>query len=91
MSSAVLGAEEQASVQRIVYDFLTGDLALCPAAAAGIMGNVMIECGFDPDIEHMDTNDKLSYGLMMWNGPRYEALKKWCEEKGYKKITNNKQ
>lgn len=76
---------ESVSVQQVIYDFLTTELDLTPAAAAGIMGNVMIECGFDPDIEHMDTNDKPSYGLMMWNGPRYEALKKWCKEKGYEK------
>lgn len=73
------------SVQQIVYDFLTKDLSLCPAAAAGIMGNVMIECLFDPSKKAMDTNNKLSFGLMMWNGPRYESLKTWCAEHGYDK------
>ncbi|MBR5448249.1 MAG: S-layer homology domain-containing protein, partial [Clostridia bacterium] len=68
-----------------VYDFLIEELELCPAAAAGIMGNVMIECGFDPDLEVIDTNNKPSYGLMMWNGSRYESLKEWCAENGYKK------
>ena len=84
LSAAVLGVEE-ISVQQIVYDYLTEELELCPAAAAGIMGNVMIECGFDPDLEVIDTNDKPSYGLMMWNGSRYESLKKWCAENGYEK------
>ena len=27
-----------------------------------------------------DTNGLYSYGLFMWNGPRYERLKKWCGE-----------
>lgn len=77
--------EEPRSVQSIVYNFLTEELSLSPAVAAGIMGNVMIECGFDPDLEVIDTNDKPSYGLMMWNGPRYEALKKYCKENGFEK------
>lgn len=84
LTTAVFGADEK-SVQQVVYDYLTEELELCPAAAAGIMGNVMIECGFDPDLEVIDTNDKPSYGLMMWNGSRYEALKAWCAENGYKK------
>lgn len=70
-------------VQDIVYDFLVNDLELTPAAAAGIMGNVMIECTFDPAALAMDTNGLYSFGLMMWNGPRYEALKKWCADNGY--------
>ncbi len=81
-SLGTLGATE--SVEDIVYKFLTTELDLNPAAAAGIMGNIAIECRFDPTCEVMDTNDKLSFGLMMWNGPRYETLKKWCAANGYK-------
>jgi len=77
--------EPEMSVQEIIYKYLTEELELCSAAAAGIMGNVMIECGFDPTLEVIDTNDKPSFGLMMWNGPRYEALKKWCAEHGFEK------
>ena len=84
-SSVIAEPEPVESVQSIIYKYLTGELGLCSAAAAGIMGNVMIECGFDPTLEVIDTNDKPSFGLMMWNGPRYEALKKWCEEHGYEK------
>ena len=73
------------SVQSIVYKYLTNELGLNSAAAAGIMGNVMIECGFDPSLEVIDTNNKPSFGIMMWNGPRYESLKKWCEENGFDK------
>ena len=77
--------EVEESVQSIIYRYLTEELGLCSAAAAGIMGNVMIECGFDPSMEVIDTNNKPSFGIMMWNGPRYEALKKWCEENGFDK------
>lgn len=66
--------------QDVVYRFLTEELSLTPAAAAGIMGNIMIECSFVPDKGAMDVNDLYSYGLMMWNGPRYEQLKSWCAE-----------
>ena len=34
--------------QDVVYRFLTEELKLTPAAAAGIMGNIMIECSFIP-------------------------------------------
>lgn len=77
--------EPEESVQSIIYKYITGELGLNRAAAAGIMGNVMIECGFDPSLEVIDTNNKPSFGIMMWNGPRYEALKKWCEENGFDK------
>lgn len=70
-------------VQDIVYRFLTEELELTPAAAAGIMGNVMIECTFDPTALAIDTNGLYSFGLMMWNGPRFEALKEWCADNGY--------
>ncbi len=70
------------TIQSYVYRYLTEELFLCPAAAAGIMGNIMIECAFDQTIEAMDVNGLYSFGLMMWNGPRYEYLKSWCAENG---------
>ncbi len=70
----------EVKVQDTVYAYLTDTLKLTPAAAAGIMGNVMIECSFDPTKGATDTNDLYSFGLMMWNGPRYEALKNYCKE-----------
>lgn len=82
MITTVSGAEDK-SVQQTVYDFLTDELDLCPAAAAGIMGNIMIECSFDPGALVTDTNGLYSFGLMMWNGPRYESLKEYCKKNGY--------
>lgn len=81
-SSNIDPEPQEQKVQDVVYSFLTGELGLTPAAAAGIMGNVMIECSFDPTKGATDTNDLYSFGLMMWNGPRYESLKNFCKEKG---------
>ena len=78
-------ATSSEKVQNVVYKYLTEELELTPAAAAGIMGNIMIECTFDPTALAMDTNGLYSFGRMMWNGPRFEALKKWCAENGYEK------
>lgn len=75
-----IGVSAEENVQQTVYNFLTKDLGLTPASACGIMGNIMIECSFIPDRGAMDVNDKYSYGLMMWNGGRYESLKKWCTD-----------
>ncbi len=77
--------KEEISVQQQVYDFLTKEMELCPAAAAGIMGNIMVESRFDPTIEVPDVDGLPSFGLIMWHGARYEALKKWCIEKKYDK------
>lgn len=79
MTVAENSSTEQ-KVQNTVYSYLTDELGLTPAAAAGIMGNIMIECSFDPECGAMDTNDLYSFGLMMWNGPRYESLKSHCEK-----------
>lgn len=77
---AVAVQSSESKVQNTVYDYLTGTLELTPAAAAGIMGNIMIECSFDPTKGATDTNNLYSFGLMMWNGPRYESLKSYCKE-----------
>ncbi|MBQ1502425.1 MAG: S-layer homology domain-containing protein [Clostridia bacterium] len=69
-----------ATVEEEVFSFLTDELGLTTAAAAGIMANIMCECSFNPNAGDWDTNDLYSYGLFMWNGPRYERLKKWCGE-----------
>lgn len=81
MATVTYSAETK--VQRTVYDYLTKELDLCPAAAAGIMGNIMIECSFNPAAGHYDTNGLWSHGLMQWNGPRFEALKSFCAKNGY--------
>ena len=71
-----------ATVEQEVFSFLTEKLGLTSAAAAGIMANIMCESSFNPTAGAIDTNGLYSYGLVMWNGPRYERLKKWCADKG---------
>ena len=71
-----------ATVEQEVFSFLTQKLNLTSAAAAGIMANIMCESSFNPTAGAVDTNDLYSYGLVMWNGPRYERLKKWCSDNG---------
>ncbi|MBR3639688.1 MAG: hypothetical protein IKN50_03690, partial [Clostridia bacterium] len=73
---------EAATVEEEVFSFLTKELGLTTAAAAGIMANIMCECSFNPNAGDIDTNGLYSYGLVMWNGPRYERLKSWCKENG---------
>ncbi|MCQ2456261.1 MAG: phage tail tip lysozyme [Clostridia bacterium] len=81
LSLPVAAADTEADeVMAETYKFFTEEMGFCPAAAAGIMGNIMIESNFIPDRGAMDVNDKYSYGLVMWNGPRYESLMKWCKE-----------
>ena len=65
-----------------VYAFLTEDLGLNSAAAVAIMANIMCESSFNLTAGGIDTNDLYSYGLVMWNGPRFERLKNWCAENG---------
>lgn len=66
-----------------VYEFLTGQLQLNHAAASGLMANVDQECAFIPTASWTDINGKTSYGLMQWNGPRFEQLKNFCSAGGY--------
>ncbi len=66
-----------------VYEFLTQELGLNHAAASGLMANVDQECAFIPTAYWTDINGLTSYGLMQWNGPRFEQLKSFCAANGY--------
>lgn len=68
---------------RYVYEFLTDELCLPHASASGLMANIDQECAFVPTASCVDTNGQISYGLMQWNGPRFEQLKAFCEANGY--------
>ncbi|MBQ7475339.1 MAG: S-layer homology domain-containing protein [Clostridia bacterium] len=78
--AAPAGADGAATVESEVFAFLTEEMGFCSAAAAGIMANIMCESSFNPNAGDIDTNDLYSYGLVMWNGPRYERLKTWCRD-----------
>jgi hypothetical protein len=66
-----------------VYTFLTQRLGLPHASASGLMANIDQESAFLPTASCTDINGKTSYGLMQWNGPRFEQLKAFCSENGY--------
>ncbi len=66
-----------------VYQFLTDDLGLNHASASGLMANIYKESSFIPTASCVDTNGKISYGLMQWNGSRFEDLKSFCQSNGY--------
>jgi hypothetical protein len=69
--------------ESIIFDYLTQEQGLNAAAACGILANIEAESSFNPQAKCVDTNNKISYGLCQWNGPRYESLKSWCKKNGY--------
>lgn len=76
-------ADESQSNEEIIYEFLTDTLQLNTATASGILANIYQESGFEPTASCIDTNQKISYGICQWNGPRYEALQAFCRGNGY--------
>ena len=76
-------AVELESNEEIIYEFLTDTLQLNTATASGILANIYQESGFEPTASCIDTNQKISYGICQWNGPRYEALQAFCSQNGY--------
>ena len=75
-------AEQQAdgvAIQKIIYNFLTGEMKLNAAAACGILANIERESDFNLTCQSYDGG----YGLIQWTGGRNTKLKKWCAENGY--------
>lgn len=66
-----------------IYQFLKDDLGINTAAACGILANIRSESNFNPTASVIDTNQKISYGICQWNGPRFESLKSYCSQNGY--------
>ena len=74
----VTDEEDSLSNEQIVFNFLTQEMGCNSAVAAGIMGNIAVECSFNP------TADSGSfYGLCQWGGARRSRLFSWCNENGY--------
>jgi hypothetical protein len=65
-----LGVSQNAAV---AYDFLVGKGLSCEQAA-GVIGNLQLESGLNPRLEAMDTNNKMSRGIAMWQPPRWQNL-----------------
>lgn len=86
---AVLADEPAKGTERsnvdIIYDFLTGDMKLNSAAACGILANIEMESGFNP--EALGDNGT-SYGICQWHdiaegSGRWTKLREFCVKNGY--------
>ena len=77
---ASYGNEDLAANEQGVYAYLTGNMGLNTAAAAGIMASMYRESRFYVDI----TNDYgTAYGLCQWYGSRWTNLQNYCNTYGY--------
>lgn len=68
------------SLERKIFDFLTGELGLNSAAACGVLANIEAESGFR--LENLGDSGT-SFGLCQWHNSRYEQLKSFCIRQGY--------
>lgn len=57
----------------IAFNYLTGK-GLSSVQAAGVIGNLQAESRLDSRLEAMDTNNKMSRGIAMWQPPRWQNL-----------------
>lgn len=71
------------SNESTIYKFLKNEMGLNTAAACGVLANIQSESSFNPTASIIDTNDKISYGICQWNGPRFDLLKEYCSNRGY--------
>ena len=59
----------------IAWIYMTEELGWSDAVAAGIMGNMMAECGGQTLKLHWDSNGESGYGLIQWIGARRILIK----------------
>lgn len=69
--------------QETIYKFMKDEMGFNTAAACGVLANIQAESSFNPAASVIDTNGLTSYGICQWNGVRFDALKSYCNEKGY--------
>lgn len=62
----------------VIFNYLCYELGFNRAAATAVLTNMDFESGCNPSASCMDVNDLPSYGLCQWNGPRCEALLRFC-------------
>ncbi len=59
--------------------YLCREAGFRPAAAVGVLANILYESGFDP---RAVGDDGTSYGLCQWHRERWTALEQVCESRG---------
>jgi hypothetical protein len=67
-----------------IFNFITGKMGLTPAAAAGILGNLQQESGFNP---HALGDGGTSYGIVQWHNERWNDLKNFSSNHGLDSTT----
>ena len=75
-------ADTYAENEAEIYRFLKEDMQLSTAVACGILANIERESSFNPTAQIIDTNGKTSFGLVQWNGGRFENLKTFSAQNG---------
>ncbi len=66
--------------ERQIFEFMTQQMGLNPAAACGIMANMEAESSFNL-VCYGDGGS--SFGLCQWHESRFDALKTFCRSRGY--------
>ena len=75
-------ADTYAENEAEIYRFLKEDMQLNTAVACGILANIERESTFNPTAQITDINGKTSFGLVQWNGGRFENLKSFSAQHG---------
>lgn len=65
----------------VAFNYLIGK-GLSTVQAAGVVGNLQVESRLDPRLEAMDTNQKMSRGIAMWQPPRWQNLLAFASNSG---------
>jgi len=84
-------ADTYAENEAEIYRFLKENMQLNTAVACGILANIECESSFNPTAQIVDVNGKTSYGLVQWNGGRFENLKAFSAQNGLDYRTVNAQ
>lgn len=73
----------RAENQETIYKFMKEEMGFNTAAACGVLANIQSESSFNPAASVIDTNGLTSYGICQWNGVRFDALRSYCNDRGY--------
>ena len=69
--------------EEIVYNFAVDVMKVNDAVVCGILANIYSESNFNPNVEYIEADGSVSYGICQWNKSRLENLKSFCQNNGY--------
>ena len=67
---------------RYIVEWLKLNAGMTTEGACGVTGNMYAECGFDPTLDVIDSNNLHAIGLCQWNGQNGEDLKSYANSRG---------